>query len=149
MNISIGIEPYFRDDRAFLFQSFSFENWKFPSTRAMNSCQVHFFPPIISFSQACAKVLVSSPTILDSTAQILAAPAKAVEFSSCHVQTHVHHSLNFLPLEPSYVPGSVKILESLGACAPQVGLMTLALLGPLPNFGSLHSACHLLGLVQL
>ena len=80
--------------------------------------QVHFFPPIISFSRAHANVPASPPTILDSTAWILAAPARAVEFLPCHARTHVHHSSNFLPLEPSYVPGSAKIFESLGVCAP-------------------------------
>ena len=121
MNVSISVKPCFRDNKAFLFQSFSFEDRKFPLTRAVNSCQVHFFPLIISFSRAHANVLVSPPTILDSTARIPAAPVRVVEFSSCHAQTHVHHSSNFLPLEPSYVPGSAKIFESLGACAPPSG----------------------------
>ena len=118
MNVSIRVDPCLRDDNAFLFQSFSFVDWKFPSTRAVNSCQVHFFSLIILFSQAHAKVLVSLPTILDSMAWILAAPARVAEFSSCHVRTCAHHSLNFLPLEPSYVPESAKIFESLGACCP-------------------------------
>ena len=118
---SISVKPCFRDDKAFLFQSFSFENQKFPSTRAVNSCQVHFFPLIILCSQARANVPASPSTILDSMMQILAAPVRAVEFSSCHAQMHVHHSSNFLPLELLYVPGSVKIFESLGVCAPPSG----------------------------
>ena len=109
------MDPCFKDDKAFLFQSFSFVDWKFPSTRAVNSVQVHFFPPIISFSLAHAKVLVSLLTILDSIVQILAAPARVAEFSSCHMQMCVHHSSNFLPLELSYVLGSAKIFDNLGA----------------------------------
>ena len=99
----------------FLFQSFSFVDQKFPLTRAVNSAQVHFFPLIISFSWACAKVPASSPTILDSMVQIPAAPTRVAEFSSCHAWMHVHHSLNFLPLELLYILGSVKIIDNLGA----------------------------------
>ena len=40
------------------------------------------------------------------------APARAVEFSSCHTQMHVHHSSNFFPLEPLYVLGSARQLRS-------------------------------------
>ena len=50
MNVSIRVDPCFRDNKAFLFQSFLFMDWKFPSTRAVSSVQVHFFPLIISFS---------------------------------------------------------------------------------------------------
>ena len=84
MNVSIGVDPCLRDNNAFLFQSFSFVDQKFPLTRAVNSCQVHLFPPIILLSQVHANVLASPPTILDSMAQILAIPARAAEFSSCH-----------------------------------------------------------------
>ena len=115
INVSIRVDPCFRDDNAFLFQSFLFVDRKFPLTRVVNSAQVHFFPSIISFSWTHAKVLVSLPTILDSMAWRPANPVRGAEFLSCHMQIQVHHSSNFLPLEPLYIPGSANIFDNLGA----------------------------------
>ena len=71
MNVSISVEPCLRDNKAYLFQSFSFVDQKFSSTRSVNFVQVHCFSLIISFSKVCAKVPASLPT---KTTQKLSMP---------------------------------------------------------------------------